>query len=109
MYDTVCSGFKIFCSITLSDAFSEFMIFLKLVFFLFFSMNMDCGVFGGWPYLAYQYVKRVVCCTTRLTPVSFLFPIPPFQGGIDSDYAFPYCSGDGKCFPCVAPGIYTYI
>ena len=24
------------------------------------SMNMDCGVFGGWPYLAYQYVKKTV-------------------------------------------------
>ena len=28
--------------------------------FLCSSMNMDCGVFGGWPYLAYQYVKKVV-------------------------------------------------
>ncbi|CAI8043566.1 Cysteine proteinase 1 [Geodia barretti] len=47
-------------------------------------MNMDCGVFGGWPYLAYQYVQGV--------------------GGIESDFAYPYCSGDGKCFPCAAPG-----
>ena len=22
--------------------------------------NADCGVFGGWPYLAYQYVKKAV-------------------------------------------------
>ena len=21
---------------------------------------MDCGVFGGWPYLAYQYIKKTV-------------------------------------------------
>lgn len=23
--------------------------------------NADCGVFGGWPYLAYQYVMKAVC------------------------------------------------
>ena len=21
---------------------------------------MDCGVFGGWPYLAYQYIMKTV-------------------------------------------------
>lgn len=21
---------------------------------------MDCGVFGGWPYLAYEYIKNEV-------------------------------------------------
>lgn len=25
-----------------------------------FSMNADCGVFGGWPYLAYQYLMKLV-------------------------------------------------
>ena len=24
------------------------------------SMNADCGVFGGWPYLAYQYIMELV-------------------------------------------------
>ncbi|WP_411023834.1 C1 family peptidase, partial [Salmonella sp. s51228] len=41
----------------------------------------DCGVFGGWPYLAYQYIKQV--------------------GGIESEDTYPYCSGTGACYPCV--------
>jgi cathepsin F len=24
------------------------------------SLHMDCGVFGGWPYLAYQYIQKQV-------------------------------------------------
>lgn len=24
------------------------------------NMNADCGVFGGWPYLAYQYIMKAV-------------------------------------------------
>ena len=28
----------------------------------------------------------------------------PTQGGIESDADYPYCSGDGKCFPCVPAG-----
>ncbi|XP_065839389.1 cysteine proteinase 1-like [Oscarella lobularis] len=42
--------------------------------------NEDCGVFGGWPYLAYQYVKSV--------------------GGIETEEDYAYCSGNGKCYPC---------
>lgn len=30
------------------------------LFLLTCSMNTDCGVFGGWPYLAYQYLTRLV-------------------------------------------------
>ncbi|XP_035679889.1 cysteine proteinase 1-like [Branchiostoma floridae] len=49
--------------------------------------NADCGVFGGWPYLAFQYIKRV--------------------GGIEKEEDYPYCSGlggeKGTCFPCPAP------
>lgn len=41
----------------------------------------DCGVFGGWPYLAYQYIKKI--------------------GGIESEETYPYCSGTGACYPCV--------
>lgn len=26
----------------------------------------DCGVFGGWPFLAYQYVMRAVSTTIDL-------------------------------------------
>lgn len=49
----------------------------------------DCGVFGGWPYLAYQYVIA--------------------QGGLESDAAIPYCVGGGNktvepCYPCVPSG-----
>ena len=25
------------------------------------SDRADCGVFGGWPYLAYDFIKRLVC------------------------------------------------
>ena len=25
-----------------------------------FSTHTDCGVFGGWPYLAYQYIQQAV-------------------------------------------------
>ncbi|PVD37087.1 hypothetical protein C0Q70_04080 [Pomacea canaliculata] len=48
----------------------------------------DCGVFGGWPYLAYQYIKNA--------------------GGIQTWTDYPYCcgigGGPGSCFPCPAPG-----
>ncbi|XP_050405058.1 cathepsin L [Patella vulgata] len=44
----------------------------------------DCGVFGGWPFLAYEYVKR--------------------QGGLESWNDYAYCSGTGKCFTCPAQG-----
>lgn len=23
-------------------------------------MHTDCGVFGGWPYLAYEYIMKIV-------------------------------------------------
>ena len=26
------------------------------------------------------------------------------QGGIESESLYPYCSGFGRCFPCMAPG-----
>jgi cathepsin F len=45
-----------------------------------YSYRADCGVFGGWPYLAYQYIKRI--------------------GGIQTEKDYPYCSGLGKCYPC---------
>ncbi|ESO96545.1 hypothetical protein LOTGIDRAFT_159961 [Lottia gigantea] len=44
----------------------------------------DCGVFGGWPFLAYQYIER--------------------QGGLESWDDYGYCSGNGKCFVCPAKG-----
>ena len=44
----------------------------------------DCGVFGGWPYLALEYVKEA--------------------GGIESVADYPYCSGTGGCYPCVPSG-----
>ena len=25
-----------------------------------FSLHSDCSVFGGWPYLAYQYIEKAV-------------------------------------------------
>lgn len=43
--------------------------------------HADCSVFGGWPYLAYQYVMKA--------------------GGIPSEQAWPYCAGTGECYPCM--------
>ena len=37
--------------------------------------SADCGVFGGWPYLAYEYVKT--------------------EGGIQTEEDYPYCCGLG--------------
>ncbi len=45
------------------------------------SSHADCSVFGGWPYLAYQYIAK--------------------SGGIPSEATWPYCSGSGKCYPCM--------
>ena len=52
----------------------------------------DCGMFGGWPYLAYGYFMRA--------------------GGIHTEEDFPYCSGiplgeTGGCLPCMASGYNT--
>ena len=49
--------------------------------------NADCGMFGGWPYLAYQGIMS--------------------RGGVFSDSDMPYCAGvsygkDGNCMPCMA-------
>lgn len=48
--------------------------------------HADCGEFGGWPYLAYDFLTR--------------------SGGIFSEKDFPYCSGipygeAGNCLPCM--------
>lgn len=44
------------------------------------NLHGDCGVFGGWPYLAFEYLKTV--------------------GGLETEEDYPYCCGTGKCFPC---------
>ena len=49
----------------------------------------DCGMFGGWPDLALQYIIN--------------------SGGIFSDDQMPYCVGftskdPAKCWPCMAAG-----
>lgn len=43
--------------------------------------HADCSVFGGWPYLAYQYMIE--------------------SGGVPSEEVWPYCSGTGDCYPCM--------
>lgn len=43
--------------------------------------HADCGVFGGWPYLAYEYILEV--------------------GGVPTEATYPYCSGTGDCYPCM--------
>ncbi|XP_048752237.1 cysteine proteinase 1-like [Ostrea edulis] len=51
----------------------------------------DCGVFGGWPFLAYQYVMKA--------------------GGLETWEDYWYCSGlggaPGTCAACPAPGYNT--
>lgn len=45
----------------------------------------DCGVFGGWPFLAFQYLMNA--------------------GGVRTDESFPYCAGytnKSQCWPCMA-------
>jgi cathepsin F len=49
----------------------------------------DCGEFGGWPYMAFQYFMKA--------------------GGVRFDSEMPYCSGiemgkPGTCEPCMAAG-----
>lgn len=44
--------------------------------------DKDCGVFGGWCHLAYEYLITA--------------------GGIEAETTYPYCVGDGKCYPCMA-------
>ena len=41
----------------------------------------DCGVFGGWPYLAYQFLIDA--------------------GGVPTEESYPYCCGTGDCYPCM--------
>lgn len=41
----------------------------------------DCGVFGGWPYLAYQFIID--------------------SGGVPTEETVPYCCGTGDCYPCM--------
>ena len=48
----------------------------------------DCGVFGGWPYNAYQFIEDA--------------------GGLPSETAQPYCSGTGDCYACMANKNKTY-
>lgn len=43
--------------------------------------HADCSIFGGWPYLAYQFIIN--------------------SGGVPSEQTYPYCSGTGDCYPCM--------
>ena len=43
--------------------------------------HADCSIFGGWPYLAYQFVMQA--------------------GGIPTEETYPYCAGTGECYPCM--------
>lgn len=43
--------------------------------------HADCSVFGGWPYLAYDFVISA--------------------NGVPSEVSYPYCSGTGDCYPCM--------
>eukprot|EP00475_Leptophrys_vorax_P015726 TRINITY_DN2203_c0_g1_i1.p1 TRINITY_DN2203_c0_g1~~TRINITY_DN2203_c0_g1_i1.p1 ORF type:complete len:369 (-),score=86.98 TRINITY_DN2203_c0_g1_i1:79-1185(-) len=44
----------------------------------------DCGMFGGWPNLAFEFLIK--------------------SGGIRTEADFPYCVGEGNCYPCMPAG-----
>lgn len=49
------------------------------------NLNSDCGVYGGWPYLAFEFLINI--------------------GGIATEAEYPYCAGiNNACEPCEAPG-----
>lgn len=85
--------------------------------------NADCGVFGGWPYLSYQYVmraggKHTLKASFSFFRISFLFTSLVFllhrlviekevdwcAAGLQSEEDYPYCVGTGACYPCQAKG-----
>ncbi len=37
------------------------------------SFNADCGVFGGWPYLAYQYIMKLVSKQKVVAAIEYKF------------------------------------
>lgn len=43
--------------------------------------HADCSIYGGWPYLAYQFAIKT--------------------GGVPSEEKYPYCAGTGNCMPCM--------
>ena len=43
--------------------------------------HADCGIFGGWPYLAYDFVINTK--------------------GIPTEEEYPYCCGSAQCYPCM--------
>lgn len=43
--------------------------------------HADCSIYGGWPYLAYDFIIG--------------------KGGVPSEASWPYCSGNGSCYPCM--------
>ena len=50
-----------FSEIKLSDSIVDNYAKIEIIFSVYFcSTHTDCGVFGGWPYLAYQYIEQTV-------------------------------------------------
>ncbi len=45
---------------------------------------LDCGVKGGWPHSAFDYLHTA--------------------GGLLAELVYPYCAGTGACGPCLAHG-----
>jgi cathepsin F len=43
--------------------------------------HADCSIYGGWPYLAYQFAIK--------------------EGGVPTEGSYPYCAGTGACAPCM--------
>lgn len=45
--------------------------------------HAECGIFGGWSYLAFDFIIN--------------------NGGLPSEIDYPYCVGNGSCYPCNTP------
>ncbi|KAH8065699.1 C1 peptidase-like protein [Aureococcus anophagefferens] len=68
----------------------------------------DCGEFGGWPYLAFEYLMDAGARGVRRSLV-FGRASSPSAGGLRSEADMPYCSvidygKPGYCLPCMVDG-----
>ena len=43
------------------------------------SLHQDCNVFGGWPYLAYQYIKKAVSFKFKSVDIQFLMQVQRYK------------------------------
>ena len=69
----------------------------------------DCGEFGGWPYLAFEYLMDAGGPAASVDLLVFGRASSPSAGGLRSEADMPYCSvidygKPGYCLPCMVDG-----